>query len=199
VPFKLTVPMTCARCGAAFLAPKPCPSLGARKYCSNACAWANSAKTLEEKFWPRFAQDAAGCWEWAGARTKAGYGQLHHKGLALYAHRVSWELHYGPIPPNADVCHTCDRPACVRPDHLFVGSHAQNMADSKAKGRNSTIGIGPHIGEAHPGAKLTEADVRAIRARSSERHSAIARDFAVSRPTITAIMTGRNWAHVEHP
>jgi hypothetical protein len=198
MPFKLSVPTICAGCGTEFLASKAASTRQPQKYCSIPCR--ADAKTIPvmEKFWARIAR-GDGCWLWTGGRTTAGYGLLHDRGKPLYAHRLSWEVHRGAIPPNTEVCHTCDTPACIRPEHLFLGTHRDNMADAAAKGRRDTSGlVRAGVGEAHFGAKLTEADVLKIRERraAGESHYALARAFGVSRPTITAILTGRNWAHV---
>lgn len=93
------------------------------------------------RFWAKV--DRSGeCWEWIGKPTTHGYGRLERapqgqrRGAPVYAHRASWELHYGPIPEGLNVLHHCDNPPCVRPTHLFLGTHLDNMADMFAKGRD---------------------------------------------------------------
>jgi hypothetical protein len=94
--------------------------------------------TLEDRFWPNV-QKTSGCWNWIGAEQSKGrgYGTIGKDGKTLRAHRVSWEMHNGPIPEGLIVCHKCDNPKCVRPEHLFLGTHSDNVADKVAKGRQS--------------------------------------------------------------
>src|SRR5215831_7021758 len=92
-----------------------------------------------ERFWSHVSK-ADGCWEWTAYRDPAGYGRLgagSKKAGVILAHRFSWIIHFGPIPEGIHVCHHCDNPPCVRPEHLFLGSNADNHADMRAKGRSN--------------------------------------------------------------
>lgn len=134
---------------------------------------------------------AGGCLLWTGCLNRYGYGQISVGGKKTLAHRLAWLTENGPVPAGLHVLHRCDVPACINPAHLFLGTNADNMADKVAKGRSSS-------GERHGRAKLTDAAVRSIRVRlaASETCASIARDFGVSRETISDIKTGRAWSHV---
>ncbi len=99
-------------------------------------------RPIAERFATKFEVDPqSGCWNWTGAKIKGGYGQLGgERGAgAVVAHKFSYEHHVGPVPAEMLVLHECDNPGCVNPDHLFLGSHADNMADMTRKGRNGTL------------------------------------------------------------
>src|SRR5712671_2175488 len=103
---------------------------------------AKPVRPIAQVFWKRV-KKTTGCWYWTGSRRQprgalgwGGYGVLCPKrGERHYAHRLSWELHYGPIPTGMNVLHACDVPHCVRPDHLFLGTQLDNMRDAAQKRR----------------------------------------------------------------
>lgn len=119
-----------------------------------------AAQTPLLRFYGKLAFGTSDCWYWRGSRNRLGYGQMVTTLGETKAHRVSWVLHHGPIPSGQHVLHRCDVRACVNPDHLFLGSHAENMADMVAKGRHVNS---PKFGEDNPMSKLTRDQVRHIR------------------------------------
>jgi hypothetical protein len=110
---------------------------------------------LEERFWRKVTKTDS-CWVWSASRNGKGYGQINRNKKPVLAHRLSWELHFGKIPEDRSVLHRCDNPACVRPDHLFLGTQADNIADMVKKGR---VAAGTRL----PHTKLTDAQVLEIR------------------------------------
>lgn len=154
-------------------------------------------RPLPDRFWEKVDKSAGpdACWFWIGS-ISGGYGMIFRDGERIGAHRISWELHNGPIPPGLDVLHNCpggDNPACVNPAHLFLGTHTDNMADMVAKGRHNA----PH-GEQCSSAKLTPAQVLEIRQlrTAGQTLKVIAAGFDVSLQAVHYIVTGRNWAHL---
>lgn len=153
----------------------------------------NTPDTIPSRFWQKVHKTNS-CWLWTGKRKTAGYGLLFLTGnRTVYAHRLSFEIHYGPIPDGLVICHKCDNPPCVNPEHLFAGTPAENVSDCCAKKR------GNH-GSRNHFHKLTEADVSAIKsmiANGSERKK-IAQLFNVTRANIDLIASGKTWKHVQH-
>lgn len=143
-----------------------------------------------------------GCWEWtASTYPPYGYGMFSvqtsdGKWRPVRAHRASYELFVGDIPEGMFVCHSCDNPGCVKPSHLFIGSHEDNMADMFAKGRSKRGRPQPSVwGEQGPGHKLTEGEVLAITARldAGESQQAIADDIGMGQSQISRIHRGKSW------
>ena len=155
--------------------------------------------TVEERFW-RHVDKTGECWLWT-AHTKSGkgYGRLGAGGKGgkyLCAHRVSYELHNGPIHDGGVVMHTCDNPSCVNPAHLKLGTTAENIQDAYDKGRK----VSPFKkGAAHHNATLDDEKVRLIRQNPNIKISQFARLLGVSVSNISAIRRGETWKHVTVP
>lgn len=132
----------------------------------------------------------SGCWLWLGSWDKHGYGKTPGTDGSRKAHRVYFQHHNGPIPNGLSVCHRCDTPACVNPDHLFLGDAKTNAADMKAKGRGRLA-----KGEANTAAKLKEAQVISI-FKDMRKSSAIASHYGVSKATVIGIQKGYLWTHL---
>jgi len=144
----------------------------------------------------------SGCWIWTGGhkgnwRGKKDYGIASDIkiGGSRYqtAHRLSWLIHYGEVPANLMVCHTCDNPRCCNPDHLFLGTQLENMKDMVSKGRHKYV-VG---GKSHL-SRLNENDVFVIKQslRGGISPSELAKRFGVSESTIKHIKSGRSWRHI---
>lgn len=138
----------------------------------------------------------AGCWLWTGASHPTGYGRFGITSTRVeFAHRAAWLLFRGPIPAGMYVCHKCDVPLCVNPDHLFIGSATDNMRDASRKGRIRLPRASFASSGAHQPAKLTDDQVREIRA-SKAGSFALARDYGVRQQTIWKARTGRTFRDV---
>lgn len=164
--------------------------LGSSKFCSRQCngvAVGNRFRFANrETFWSVIAK-GDGCWEWPGSRRR-GYGRVRDAKRVVGAHRLAYELSFGPIPNGMFVCHHCDNPICVRPDHLFLGTPADNMADAIRKGRIK-------IEDGHPGAKLTSQIVMVLR-HDKRSSRVLARGLGVSKNTVLRAKSGATWKHV---
>lgn len=184
----------CRSCGVPFESP-----WSGHFYCSPLCIYE-----------AHVVRHALGCWEWRGVKSRTGYGKFHTPRIQgterkpIHAHRFSYEVNFGPIPEGLFVLHKCDNPACTRPDHLWVGSIADNVRDSMAKGRNSPPPRPPkHFantenfkrGSEHYAARLTANQVHEIR-RSTERGVDLAARLGVAQTTISMIRRGRTWRHL---
>ena len=144
----------------------------------------------------RYVRKTDSCWLWTGAKISTGYGLIRIDGSGRLVHRVAWELHTGePVPLKLCVLHRCDTPLCVNPDHLFVGSRADNVHDMDAKGRR--VNNQPR-GEWAANSKLTESEVIRIRQMFSngESRRAIADTFDIALPTVHQIVRRLTWRHV---
>ena len=148
---------------------------------------------FDEKWIP---EPTTGCWLWIGAFNQYGYGVIYmgtgRGHVPNRAHRISWEIHRGPIPYGLCVLHRCDNPSCVRPDHLFLGTQSENVRDAVVKGRNAR-------GSRIAASKLNEEDVRGIKALfhvDEMAPSEIAKHYGISINQTSAILRGQYWKHV---
>ncbi len=156
-------------------------------------------RPLLERFTEKYVRiPESGCWIWIAGTDPKGYGFLysHQHGKHRAAHRISLELHGVTVPDGSFVCHRCDVPSCVNPDHLFVGSPTDNVRDMIAKGRARLVKNGK--GEACPRAVLSVSDVAIIKARLAAGHTLknIGNDYGLHLSTIHHIKTGKSWADV---
>lgn len=148
---------------------------------------------LGKRFWSRV-QKTQTCWLWTGAKRNFGYGAYSFFGKSERAHRVMWFVHHGAIPEGKVVRHKCDNPSCVNPDHLVLGTQADNGADRVERNRQYRP-----TGDKHHRRKLSSVDVRAIKERMSRNESpaGIAREYKVHKNTVYAIKYGRSWKSVD--
>jgi predicted XRE-type DNA-binding protein len=148
-------------------------------------------KPAAERF-AKYVDKSSGCWLWTAAKCGGqgvgGYGlfYVNRSRRKVYAHRFAWELAYGAVPNELHVCHHCDTPLCVRPDHLFLGTSIDNSNDMVSKGRSA-------IGTRNAQSKLNEDDVRYIRA-SGENQYKLATMFGVCQPTVSDIIRRKLWS-----
>jgi len=140
---------------------------------------------------------ADGCWVWTGYIRPDGYGEVCFKRHRYLVHRAAYELAYGPIPEGLSICHTCDVRPCLNPVHLFAGTAADNAHDMIAKGRNR---YKPHKGEKNGRAKLTDDDVRLIRAtyaRGGVTIDELAAEYGITSTNMKFAIRGKTWPHIE--
>jgi predicted XRE-type DNA-binding protein len=154
----------------------------------------NITVQLVEKFHEKWVLDKkTGCWVWAASTAGKGYGQIKIPGTRqqIYAHRLSYLIHYGEIEEGMSVCHICDNTKCVKPSHLFLGTTADNLQDMKAKSRHL-------YGALNRKSKLTDDKVRRIHSLANDGLSQqkIASLLGVSQSTVWKILNGLRWEHI---
>jgi len=195
-------PRPCVTCGVSFAPRLDALKEGNGRYCSLQCVRTRPAtergpwprvkgRSLSHRLWKKTDRTET-CWVWRGGLTQAGYGTISLERKRLLVHRVSYELARGPISDGLHVLHHCDNPPCLNPDHLFLGTQQDNVADRVSKGRTAA-------GERQHLAKLTEDQVREIRRLWQQGGVSMAemgRRFGVTVTPIWQILSGKTWRHV---
>ena len=151
--------------------------------------------SLEERFFAKVNKDAPdGCWEWTASMRVRDYGGFVFYGENMLAHRASWIIHNGDIPENMCVLHKCDNPTCVNPDHLFLGTQADNVTDMCVKGRKAIF-----TGDNNSNSKLNTRNVLDIRKHWSAKKMTrieMAEFFKVDITTINRVISRSTWQHI---
>lgn len=224
-----SIPCTCLNCGNTFLGTSYQIKKGWGKFCSRTCYTVYRNKQIEARFWkridfdgptPKHRPELGPCWLWTGGKVYE-YGATSYQGRSIRAHRLAFRLATKTDPGDKCVLHHCDNPPCVRPDHLWIGTQADNHNDMKAKGRNRRgnehwTRINPEKirrgdksyqrqhpewlarGERHGNSVLTEAVVQEMRhlRRNGTSYGRIARQFKVSKSATVAAIKYLTWKHV---
>ena len=189
------IPRTCERCGNGFSVRPYEVKRGWGRFCSKRCSGdarrtrpkkvSKPKGTFEQRFRARVNKTDT-CWLWTASTNVDGYGHIKHEKRNYQAHRLSYEFLNGPIPDGLCVCHHCDVPRSVRPDHLFLGTKATNNLDMAMKERATS--------------PLTTAQVRQIRMRYAKGGVTMKQlgiEFGVHKVTIRYIVRRLRWAHVD--
>jgi hypothetical protein len=145
-------------------------------------------KPIDSRFWAKVNKKGPeDCWEWKASKRSKGYGQLTVNGERWSAHRFSYKLNVSD-PGKYCVCHKCDNPGCVNPNHLFLGTSLENTTDMIAKGRKP-------LGENHNSSKLTNRDIYDIR-KSALKQSELAKIYGMDQSQISNIINHKQWKHI---
>lgn len=198
-----TIKHQCKACGKEFAVLRFWANSKTARFCSVPCRDAYKRHPAQS-FWPRVNKEGSipphcpelgPCWVWTGGKTRHGYGKT---GTRNGTHRISWEIHNGPIPDGLHVLHRCDNPPCVNPSHLFLGNHADNVRDMASKGRQR----GPR-GDTHGWAKITEEQAREILLRKElgQGLTEICEALGLPKTTVSNIYRGTSWKWLsrKHP
>ena len=131
-----------------------------------------------------------GCWNWTSGKDAGGYGGLTVNRKSWKAHRYSWFLVNGPIPKGMCICHHCDNPSCINPQHLWIGTNEENIQDRNIKGRQAK-------GHKNRNARLNEFQIREIRLQQGKKiNKELAKQYNISVSTINDIWAKRRWRHI---
>lgn len=155
---------------------------------------------LDQRLFDRVTKTDSGCWNWQGASYPNGYGLITYKKRSCLTHRLAYEAVNGPIAAGLFVCHRCDNPKCINPEHLFAGTARDNHHDMRNKGRCRLVpGGNRKRGEQLGQSKLTNNKVVEIRAliRDGFSQRAIASKYGVTQSSISRVMRGVCWSHVK--
>lgn len=160
----------------------------------------NWPQNMVIRFWNKVNNPGNGqdCWKWTACVDKDGYGKYTNKKITniRQAHRLSWEFYNGPIPQKLLVCHKCDNPSCVNPDHLYLGTNKDNMLDMKSKGRAAK---GSNQGTSIFTEKIIEEIIKDAYNYKYMSLSEISRKYSSSVTIILNIFNGYFWPHVTEP